>query len=52
MFGFQDIYVRHLSITLVKEGRVPIVSYTDYELTSRKKKEILNGALGVLTANE
>ena len=32
-FGYSDMYIRHLPLTLANKIKVSIVSYTDYELT-------------------
>ena len=47
-FGYPDIYIRHLSLTLTKGGRIPLISYTNYEMTPEKGLEILAGALQLI----
>ena len=50
--GYPNMYIRHLSLTLTKGGRIPIVSYTDYELSPEKGLEIMAGSLKLLSENE
>ena len=51
-FDYPDMYIRHLSLTLTTGGRIPIVSYTDYELSPEKGLEIIAGAFKLLSENE